>query len=440
MSRAARPLAAAPLAAQLDAQQTAERRRAAVTLLRHPLIHLAGGAAGRDAAELLQLIQRHGDALRRWFLEYPGWPLRIDRRSARLVKHRVAGGTDTDATRGAADPHTARPFNRRRYALVFLVLAALEHCEDQTLVSLIAELLAPMPDHAAELAGGGLDLDFTRREDREDVVHALRYLTHLGVLERIDGDEQSYVRDREGGNALYNIHRDAAAAVLCVRTAPSLADPSHHDASDDETHPAVLPLAPSRVARVADEPGPASTDRDDAQNLRRRQHLYRRLLDDPVVYYDRLPDDERAYFQSQRPHILRNLEDFTGLPAEVRAEGVALLDLDQSVTDAALPRESMIGHVTLLLAEHLATLRSGGHARVGRARLEAHVLSLIATYGRHWKKDARRPGAESWLLDDALHLLRRLDLIRLHDAGRSIEPLPAVSRYCVGEVRGLKPA
>mgnify|MGYP000512607109 CR=1 FL=1 len=422
----------APLARQLDAQQTAERRTAAIALLRCPLIHSAGTAAGREGPDLLRLIQRHGHELRRWFLEYPGWPLRIDRRSARLIKHRVAGGTPHDATRGAADPKTARPLDRRRYALVLLILAALEHCEDQTLVSHVAELLAHMHGHAAELAGSGLALDFTLRDDREDVVHALRYLTHLGVLERIDGDEQSFVADRETGNALYNIHRDAAAAVLCTRAAPSLAQTQIQDAA-----------TPSPLARVVDDAPPDSADpRDpsDAQVLRRRQHLYRRLLDDPVVYFDQLPEDELAYLTNQRPHLLKNIEDFTGLPAEVRAEGIALLDVDGTATDAALPRESVVGHVTLLLAEHLAERRDAGHPRVGRAQLEAHVVGLIKTYGRHWRKDARKPGAETWLVRDALHLLRRLDLVRLHDAAREIEPRPAVTRYRVGEVRGLNPA
>jgi len=57
--------------------------------------------------------------------------------------------------------------------------------------------------------------------------------------------------------------------------------------------------------------------------------LTRRLLDDPVVYYDELAEDERGYLVGQRHAITRRIEDATGLVTEMRAEGIAMVDPDE---------------------------------------------------------------------------------------------------------------
>ena len=129
----------------------------------------------------------------------------------------------------------------------------------------------------------------------------------------------------------------------------------------------------------------------------------------------------------------------TGLIAEVRAEGVALLDEDGSATDRRLPRESPEGHVALLLAEHLSGLAATGRTRVGRAALAVKTAEFAKTYGRHWRRAAREPGAEAWLTDAAIDLLAGLDLVRVSADGTEVESRPAVARYRVGEVQNLLP-
>ncbi len=422
-------MTAAPstLDTRLELQALAERQAAAVALLRHPLLHAAGSMAGRKTAELLALVQKHEEPLRRWFLDHPGWPLRVTRESARLTKLRPRGGAAT-APRGLVDATGGRAFDRRRYALLLLLLAALEQAEDQTLVSTLAEKLVSLAMNDPRLEGSGLRLDLTERADRDDIVHGLRFLTRAGVLERVDGDENRFVQSRDG-DALYNVHRGAAAAIVAPRVSPSLAEVLPQDGE---------PLLLARLRAVADEPEPpAERPGEAATDLRR--NLYRRLLDDPVLYLDDLSAAERAYFTSQRPHVLGRIAEMTGLTAEVRAEGVALLDEDGSATDARLPRESPEGHVTLLLAEHLSGLAAAGRTRVGRAALAVKTAELVKTYGRHWRRAAREPGSEAWLTDAAIDLLAGLDLVRPSADGTEIESRPAIARYRVGEVQNLLP-
>jgi Protein of unknown function (DUF2398). len=54
--------------------------------------------------------------------------------------------------------------------------------------------------------------------------------------------------------------------------------------------------------------------------------LTRRLLDDPVVYYDELAEGERAYLIAQRHNITGRISEATGLLPELRAEGIAMVD------------------------------------------------------------------------------------------------------------------
>jgi len=91
------------------------------------------------------------------------------------------------------------------------------------------------------------------------------------------------------------------------------------------------------------------------RNRALRHRLTRRLLDDPVVYYEELAEDERGYLVGQRHAITRRIEDATGLVSEMRAEGIAMVDPDDELTDVRMPEQRTDGHVTLLVAEYLAT-------------------------------------------------------------------------------------
>ena len=52
---------------------------------------------------------------------------------------------------------------------------------------------------------------------------------------------------------------------------------------------------------------------EDLRNLTFRRRITRRLLADPVLYYDELDEDERAYLIGQRHAITRRIEEATGL-------------------------------------------------------------------------------------------------------------------------------
>src|SRR5699024_2078225 len=188
------------------------------------------------------------------------------------------------------------------------------------------------------------------REERSDLVAAIRLLLTHGVLVRVAGDEESYVS--AGGDALYDVDRRVLATMLSTAHGPGLL------AADLGPTPSIEEI---EVA-LHSEP-PAYTEEE--SNRRLRHAVSRRLLCDPVVYYDELPEAERAYLIGQRVQLTRRLAEATGLVPELRAEGIALVDPDDHLTDVRMPEQGTDGHATLLLAEQLA---AGGPVDVATLR------------------------------------------------------------------------
>lgn len=392
----------------LAAHVAEERRKAAAALLRRPLL-LAHGAT----AESFALVRRHGVALREWFGRHCGWALQIDSELARLRKTPA----DThDATRALLDTKE-EPFTRRRYVTLCLALAALERSERQIVLRRIAEDVASAFAAEPEFAACGLGFDLSLREHRRDLVEVIRYLIAQGILRRVDGDEQQYIAQQR--DVLYNINAAALAAMLNVRRGPSTVSARDLD---------------ERIELIVEEPTP---DTEDGRNRRIRTRLFRMLVDDPVVYAGQLGEEEQAYLSKQRPFILREIEAATPLVGEVRKEGIAMVDPDESCTDLAMPEEGTDGHLTLLLAERLAQrLRRGQAEGVPFQWVRQESAKLIREHQAHWRKNVTEPGADELLSRQALVRLEALRLASIDWHAEMVAALPAIGRYAVGKVRG----
>jgi len=377
-----------------------ERREALRALLMCPLMTAAHPA--------FHAVRRHERELRDWFSQAAGWILHVERDCARLYKRPADLG---DATRGAAE------FDRRRYILFCLACAALERAEPQiTLRTLGEKLLALAADPELGIRGFTFTLD--SHHERRELVAICRYLLSLGVLMRVAGDEDAFVS--KVGDALYDVRRRALSGLLAAARGPSTWAPENAPLHLEE-----------RLAALTEEFTP---DSEEGRRTAMRHHLARRLLDDPVLYIEELDDRPalRAYFQNQRGALAARLGEAAGLSAEQRAEGLALVDDSGELTDVAMPAAGTASHVTLLVAEFLASAgRAHEAAPVGEAAVADAVRSMIPEYGRFWAKAAREPGAETELADNALARLEMLRLIR-RDAG-GVYPRPALARFALGD-------
>lgn len=394
-----------PLAEVLDGQRAADLRKAARSLLAHPLL-LARG----PHADAFRLVRRHASELREWFDRNTGWSLAVDADAARLRK---APGTLTDPTHPAREAsRAAAPFTRRRYVLLCLALAALERGEAQIALGRLAEQVV-LDAADPHLVAAGIEFTLDRRDERLDLAAVVRLLLSLGVLHRVAGDEEAYVSG--AGDALYDVERRVLAGLLATRRGPSLIQAQGFE---------------DRLAALTAE---TALDSDELRFRALRHTLTRRLLDDPVLYYDTLSDAELAYLTRQRGFITARVTELTGLVPEARAEGIAMVDPDDDLTDVRMPEQGTHGHVTLLLAEDLADRQTPATTE----ELRLKVRELAAEHGGFWSKTAREPGSEGELVEQAVARLTALSLaVRSTDG---VAPRPALARYAVGRAVVLEP-
>jgi uncharacterized protein (TIGR02678 family) len=171
-------------------------------------------------------------------------------------------------------------------------------------------------------------------------------------------------------------------------------------------------------------------DSDEVRNRELRHQLVRRLLDGPVLYFEQLTEQEMAYLTSQRRFLLDEIECATGLVAEIRQEGIALLDPYGDCADVGLPEVGTRGHATLLLAEWLATrLRNAMADGVSWDDVDQHLIELVITHREHWRKGVEQPAVRQSLAKEVIHRLEALGLVEFC-LGR-IFPRPAIARYAL---------
>jgi len=379
----------------IPAEEQAQRRAALRALLAKPLL-----VAATDS-ETMVLVRRHLAALRDWLNRETGWRLVADSETARLFKTVPVPSDASHPARG----RNKEPFGRRRYVTLCLALSVLARADAQTTLGNLAEEVLTAAAEP-ELAAAGFTLTLENRTDRADLVAVVRLLLSWGALSRVAGDEDAYLSS--GGDVLYDVCRPVVAVLLSGSRGPSTV---------------TAPTFSGRLAELAAEPVAES---DEVRNLAFRCRITRRLLEDPVVYYDDLDEDERAYLISQRHAITRRIEEATGLIPEMRAEGIAMIDPDDELTDVRMPEQRTDGHVTLLVAEYLAKRDEATLQDLG-----SFVHQAAVEHAGYWRKGVTEPGAETELLATALEKLSALRLVETD--GSVVRSRPAIMRFALDE-------
>ena len=386
--------------------QQEEFRNALCALLMCPLMN--------PGHEAFAAVRRQAERLREWFMRETGWPLQVERDGARLYKRPADAAQMADTRRGLPG------YDRRRYVLLCLACAVLERADAQITLRLLGErllLLAAEP----ELAASGFSFALVAQHERRELVAVCRSLLSLGVLVRVAGDEDGFVQaGHDQADALYDVQRRALAGVLAAVRGPSTWAPADAPATLD--------------ARLQAMAGEHVADSDEARRGALRHRLTRRLLDDPVLYAATLDAPALAYYLNQRSALAGRLCEATGLLAEQRAEGLALVDEDGSLSDVALPAEGSDAHVALLVAQALAgAVRATGPGQALPASSADAIATLLRqardSQGRYWRKSAREAGAEHELAALAISRLEQLQLLARD--GDTLLPLPAIARFAL---------
>jgi uncharacterized protein (TIGR02678 family) len=119
----------------------------------------------------------------------------------------------------------------------------------------------------------------------------------------------------------------------------------------------------------------------------------------------------------------------------MRAEGIAMVDPEDELTDVRMPEQRTDGHVTLLIAEYLAR-----RDQATFDELRAFARRAAAEHQAYWRKGVTEPGAETELLAAALEKLSALRLVAVD--GQVVRSRPAIARFALDEptIRQTRPA
>ena len=334
--------------------------RCARVLLRRPLLR----AAGPDG-DLLPLVYRHRVALADLFAQTLGYRLVVQRQFARLYKSLPEG----ELRRGES------ALSPRAYTYLALTIAALTGVGRQVLLSrLVADVRA-----AGVEAGIVISDDLG---DRRAIAAALRHLLTLGVLHETEGSVAGLLGETTS-EALITIDTDLLGQLL------------------------VGPLAEARdgahLLELAARPGPRGIE----------HAVRRRLVEDPVVLYADLPTEQADWLRRRARRESGLLESCFGLITETRAEGIAITDPEDYLTDLVFPGASTVSRVALLalpelLADAEELARADGRVPVDVAALRAVCARLVEDYPAAWSKQATEDIGR--LAEDVLDLLDAMGL------------------------------
>lgn len=404
---------------QLAMAEREEVARGIRLLLAHPLI------SERTAPEPFDLVRRRREPIRQWFDYYCGWSLIVEPRLgyARLVKV----GAAADPSRPARRVRSSRaPFDRRRYVLLCLTAAELLSVPVTT-IGLLADRLT----RASAADGVVTTFDSASRAERMAFVDVLRLLESYGVLEVVDGTTDSFVETAEA-KVLYRVDATLLLRLLAVPIGPSqLSVPPDEVALRLDELLARL-THERRYGRPIDGQPDAIPISDVQRNLWLRHSIFRRLVDDPVVYGSDLSADQRAYLASPTGRqLLRRAADQGGFILEERADGMLFIDADGIATDSRFPDDASTAKVAALL---ILDKLQGSAATTGQ--LDFHAGQLLTRFPR-WAMSYRDAEGPARLRSDAIAVLTEFGLVRAD--GDVVTPLPAAARYAVGAARTAGP-
>lgn len=396
---------------QLVLAEREEVARGIRLLLASPLID------ERGSPEAFDLVRHRREPITRWFDYYCGWQLLVEPRLgyARLFKVRAA----TDPSRPARRLRSGRaPFDRRRYVLLCVTAAEL-----LTIPVITIGMLADRVRAATATDTVLADFEPSVRAERMAFVDVLRLLESYGALEVVEGSPDAYVESATA-KALYRVDTTLLLRLLAAPVGPSrLAVPVEEIPL---RWPELLVAASQerRYGATTDDAAPVSSTQ---RNLRLRHAVFRRLVDDPVLYFDDVTSDERAYLASPTGRqLVRRAAGEGGFVAEERAEGVLFVDPDGIATDSRFPDDAAVARVAgLLLLDRLDGV-------VAVEQLHGVAAELFGRFPR-WAKQYQDAGGAAQLVDDALAVLAGHGLVRV-GAGLA-HPLPAAARYAVGSIR-----
>lgn len=331
----------------------------------------------QDDPELFGYIRSQYQELRDWFGEYCGFALLLTRHFAKLEK--IPGRAQ--AWMGFENFSEARDYALFTYCLWYL------EGKNEMDQFLLTDMVEEIREY---LAGQDVFLDWTLYTHRLSMARALKQLKALGALVAVDGDESEWARAGHERNVLYEL---SYLTRFVLRRFPR--DLTAYDS-----------LAALEAGTYSDSP--------EGRLKKRRHHVYRRLLQEPVVYDWQWGEEERYYVRTQRHTILENLTNYAGLEGQRYREGLLFYYPEVTGEMYLFPTGRGVSDLCLLLAGELRRMlsRAGGKNYIGEdgcidltvAELEVILLKLREKHKALWGLQHRQARSSELAAEVLAHL------------------------------------
>lgn len=333
-----------------------EKQQCVEMLLNRPWI------AKKDYPRLYQQIKDHYDELREWFYERLGFPLVITRYFAKLEK--MPG--EYKPWMGINGFLTVRDYGLFTFGLWYL------EGKGENEQFLLTQMVEEIREHLLTV---DVEMDWTLYDHRLSMARALKKLKELDVLIAVDGDEADWARNGSESNVLYEC--STMARYVLHRFPKEL-------------------MAYENIHELI-EPEQAQTP--DAEIRQRRQRVYRRLVQEPIVYDWEWSEDELDYLLKQRRSIIEHMDEMLHLEGRRYKEGLAFFYPEVTSESNLFPTLSAVSDLAILMAGEIRRRAfrepspydwdEWSRIHVSVTELEAVMMSLREKYKEYWSKEFR---------------------------------------------------
>ncbi|WP_202813850.1 TIGR02678 family protein [Paenibacillus sp. A3] len=357
----------------VDKKEFAERKKMCMNaLLNRPWI------SKEKDPQLYYWIKEQELEIRDWFMQYTGYSVIINRKLAKLDKAPVV------AYSWMGFQEFREPLD---YALFTYSLWFLENKTERDQF-LLTSLVKEVRDYMSEL---GMEVDWKNYFHRLSMARALKKLKSLDILQAVDGQESNWALNEEKYNVLYECN---SYSRYVLRNFPRelMSYTTMTDMSETQIY----------------------GDEADELIRRRRHHLYRRFLLEPIVL-DNHWQDELFYFHGQRKNILTQLKTMFGLIGSRYREGLIFFEPELIADSELFPTLSSISDLTILICGAIRNdvmhgsfgmkVERDGTVRLTKGEIERILIRLKKDYGEYWINDYRKMNSSTLAEEVCCHLV-----------------------------------
>lgn len=341
----------------VDREELLNRRRVCMNaLLNRPWI------TKEHDSQLYYWIKDSFMILRDWFSKYTGYTLFINGKLAKLEKI----------------PEVAYPwmgFQEFRepldYSLFTYSLWFLEAKSEQEQF-LLTDLVKEVRDSMIE---SEMEVDWKNYYHRLSMARALKKLKSLQVIKAIDGTEADWASADDRHDVLYE--STPYSKYVLRNFTKELAG-----CLDTNQLNEIIPYE----------------DNPEEQNIRKKHHLFRRYLLEPVVLDEEWAGD-LFYFHGQKNNVINQIKMMFGWEGSKYREGILFFESNVVSEAEIFPTLASISDLTLLVLDeirqqpavkYIDKASEQTQLYITRHQLERILIHLKEQYGEYWTNDHRK--------------------------------------------------